>query len=205
MKSDIKAIIFDLGNVLMDWDRAYLYRKMFKGEEEKMTYFLDHVCTLEWNAELDKGYPFARAIEELIPKHPKYEKYIRAYKDRWIEMVPGALEETVALMAELKEQGYSLYALSNWAAETFPQVCPHYAFFDWFDEIVLSGDIGVTKPDPGIYQALLNKIPFPPEECVFIDDSLANVQGGEVLGIHGIHFVSVDDLREKLRGFGVEI
>src|SRR5262249_29163248 len=193
-----QAMIFDLGGVLIDWNPRHLYRKMFGGDEEAMERFLSEICTPEWNARQDEGRPFAEATEELIARHPKQAGLIRAFFDRWPEMVAGAIKETVGILAELKKAGHNLYALSNWSAETFPHARKRFQFFDWFDGAVISGEIGLVKPNREIFDFLLEKAGRRAEECVFIDDSLTNVAAASELGFDVIHFRSPRQLRDAL-------
>lgn len=192
------TIVFDLGGVLIDWDRRYLYRKMFNGRTAEMAYFLDNVCTLAWNSELDAGRPFVEAIAAKIAEFPEYEPYITAYHTRWPEMVMGSIPSTVAILSELRQAGYPTAALSNWPAETFSIVKQQFDFLNWFDEVVISGDVGVVKPNPPIYQILLERIGRKPQDCVFIDDVLNNIQAAKQLGFRVIHFQSPAQLRSDL-------
>ncbi len=199
------AIIFDLGAVLIDWDRRHLYDKLFNGRTAERDYFLDHVCTLEWNATMDAGRPFAEAVAAKIVDFPNYEPYIAAYHTRWEEMIVGPIDGTVALMSRLKEAGYEVHALSNWSAETFPIVRPHFEFLDWFGEIVLSGEVKTIKPDPEIYRILLERIDRLPEDCIFIDDSAANISAARDLGFQALHFHSPARLQADLTALGIQI
>jgi 2-haloacid dehalogenase len=192
------TIVFDLGAVLIDWDRRHLYTKMFNGRTAELDYFLDHVCSLAWNAEMDAGRPFADAVAAKIAEFPQYEPYIAAYHTRWEEMVAGPIEETVSLLAKLVEAGYPTAALSNWSAETYPKVRAKLEFLNWFDEIVISGDYQINKPNPAIYDILLERIGRQPQDCIFIDDSLANIQMARQLGFQAIHFQSPAQLRLEL-------
>jgi 2-haloacid dehalogenase len=199
------TIVFDLGAVLIDWDRRHLYEKMFNGRTDDLNYFLDHVCTLEWNGEMDAGRPFTDAVAAKIAEFPAYEPYIAAYHNRWEEMIVGPIDGTVRILAELLEAGYPTAALSNWSAETYPKVRTQFEFLNWFDEIVISGDHQVNKPDPAIYHILLGRINREPQACVFIDDSPANIQAARQLGFQAIHFQSPAQLRQDLAKMGVLI
>lgn len=194
------AIIFDLGAVLIDWNPRHLYRTMFNTEAEMERFFVE-TGLLQWNAKQDEGHPFATAVNELCALHPQYEKYIRAFHVRWIEMMPGAIEPTVAILHELREQQYDLYALSNWSAETYPFAFARFEFLRWFREVVISGTVKVCKPDPRIYEIVLDKIGRPANECVFIDDSRANYEAAAQLGFQAIHFQSPEQLREELKNY----
>lgn len=197
------TIVFDLGAVLIDWDRRHLYEKMFNGRTDDLNYFLDHVCTLEWNGEMDAGRPFADAVADKIAEFPAYEPYIAAYHNRWEEMIVGPIDGTVRILAELLEASYPTAALSNWSAETFPIVQHQFEFLTWFDEVVLSGDVKRIKPDPAIFHILLERVARDASDCVFIDDTQANVKAAQQLGFRAIHFQSPAQLRQDLAKMGV--
>ena len=197
------TIVFDLGGVLIDWDRRHLYRKMFNGRPEEMEYFLDNVCTLPWNSELDAGRPFSEAIAAKIAEFPECEPYITAYHSRWSEMIKGPIIDTVAIFAKLRQAGYPTVALSNWSAEKFPVVKHQFDFLSWFDEIYLSGELKLVKPDPAIYHVLLERLDREPQACLFIDDSLANIQAAKRIGFRVIQFQSPAQLRSELISLGI--
>src|SRR3954468_20613878 len=152
----INAIVFDFGGVLLDWNPRYLYRKLFD-DQAAMERFLTEIGFNEWNAQLDKGRVFAEGIAAWCAQYPDRADLIRAFHERWDESIAGAIEGTVDILARLKQTGYPLYALSNWSAETFYRVRHRYDFLDWFDLIVVSGEVGCIKPDPQIYNMLLEK------------------------------------------------
>src|SRR5213075_1806184 len=128
MAQSVNAIIFDLGGVLIDWNPRYVYRQIFKTEEE-VEWFLENVTSLEWNENQDAGYPIHKATEELIAKHPGWEPEIKAYYGRWLEMLGNSIHETVEIFRQLKESGnYKLYALTNWSAELFPYARERFEF-----------------------------------------------------------------------------
>ncbi len=197
------AIIFDLGGVLIDWNPRYLYRKMFNGDDAAMERFLAEVCSPEWNGKQDEGRSLSDATEVLIAAHPTRESLIRAFYDRWPEMVSGAVAGTVEILSKLKEAGYRLYALSNWSAETFPFARRRFEFFDWFDHVVISGEVGLVKPDRAIFDHLLAKAERRAAECVFIDDSPGNVAAAGSLGFDAIHFQSPAQLSDELMNRGI--
>jgi 2-haloacid dehalogenase len=197
-----KTIIFDLGGVLVDWNPQHLFRKIFPDQEE-MDFFLRAVCSPEWNAQLDRGYPFKVAIAELTAEHPEYTDQINAYFDRWDEMISGSFPETVKILKKIKDDGYPLVALSNWSVETFPIALERFEFLSWFDPLIISGEIDLVKPAPEIYHYLLREISREAEECIFIDDSEANVLMAEELGFISIHFSSPEQLQVKLEEIGV--
>ena len=198
------VIIFDLGAVLIDWNPRYLYRKLF-ADEAAMEQFFAETDLLNWNAKQDEGRPFAQAVAELSEQFPHHEQFIRAFHKRWEEMMPGAIEPTVEILAELREQNYDLYALSNWSSETYPMAYARFEFLQWFRSIVLSGEVKVCKPDPRIYTHLLSRIGRPANECIFIDDSLANYQAAIELGFQAIHFQSAEQLRAALIANAIQV
>jgi len=201
----VSAVVFDLGGVLIDWDPRYLYRSLFGGDEAAMERFLATVCTPEWNRGQDAGRPWSEAIASLVAEHPEHADLIRAFWDRWPETLGDAIDPTVDVLAELRAAGIPLYALSNWSAETFPIARPRYPFLDWFDGIVISGEVGAAKPDPRIYQALVERHGLDPASLAFVDDVPANVAAAESLGMRGLTFTSAAALRQDLEALGLPI
>ncbi len=199
----INTIIFDLGAVLIDWNPHYLYRTLFSDEEE-MKNFLATVCTPDWNEEQDAGRPLAEGTELLVKQFPEHEANIRAFYGRWDEMLGEAFHDTVEVFKELKEGGkHKIYALTNWSAETFPVALERFEFLHWFDGVVVSGAEKMRKPAPEFYQLLLDRYQVKADEALFIDDNYRNILAAEKLGIHCVHFVGVEALRERLAQFGI--
>jgi len=203
MNNAVETIIFDLGGVLIDWNPRYVYRKIFKTEEE-VEWFLENVTTSEWNENQDAGYPLHKATEELIATHPEWKAEISAYYGRWLEMLGDAIHETVQILNGLKQTGkYKLYALTNWSAETFPHALERFEFFKLFDGIVVSGQEKMRKPSAEFYQRLLDKFNITASKALFIDDNLRNVQAAETIGIKSIVFKSPSQLRMDLRALNI--
>ena len=195
--------IFDLGGVLLDWNPRHLYRKLFDGDETAMEQFLATVCTTEWNERQDAGRSFAEATRELLPRHADKIELIEAFGKRFGEMITGAIDGSVDVLAELKARAVPIYAITNWSVETFPLQRRRFAFLSWFDGIVISGMEGVIKPDPRIFQILCERHGVAPEAAVFVDDVAANADAASALGIHGIHFRSPNQLRRELVAVGL--
>jgi len=191
------TVVFDLGNVLVRWNPRLLYEQLITDAEE-LEQFFETVITHDWIRAQDAGRPFDEGIALLAGQFPHYRSEISAFWERWEEMVPGPIDGTVAILAELKERKTPLYALTNWSHETFPIARPRFPFFEWFDGIVVSGEIGLIKPDARIYQHLLEHFGLEAADCVFIDDSAANVAGAQAVGITGLHFQSPEKLRREL-------
>lgn len=197
----INTVIFDLGGVLIDWNPRYVYRTIFKTEEE-IDWFFENVATHDWNENQDAGYPIAKATEELVAQHPEWEKEIKAYYGRWTEMLGGPIHETVDIFRKMKEiPELKTYALTNWSSETFHIALERYDFLHWFDGRVVSGEEKTRKPFHDFYQRLLSRYNVIPTQALFIDDNLRNVRAAEELGIHGIHFHTPGQLREELKKF----
>ena len=196
--SSINTVIFDLGGVLIDWNPRHLYRKIFNTEEE-VTWFLENVCTGEWNDQQDAGRSFEDATEELVQKFPDHEEAIRAWYGRWQETISGPIHGTVDLLKTIKDSGkYKLYALTNWSAETFPWALDNFEFLHWFEGIVVSGVEKTRKPFPDFYQILFDRYNINPAQAVFIDDNVKNVIGSREVGLPVIHFQTPDQLKEEL-------
>jgi 2-haloacid dehalogenase len=198
-------VIFDFGGVLVDWNPRHLYRRLFGADEAGMERFLAEVCTPEWNLCQDAGRPWAEAVAMLVSQHPAQAELIRAYHERWVEMLAGPIDDSVTILRELDQAGHRLYGLTNWSHETFPLARARYSFFDWFDGIVVSGLEGIVKPDARLYVRLLERYDIDPARAVFIDDNLHNVQAAIALGIHGVHFQSPAELRRELAALGLPL
>lgn len=197
IKPYYKAIVFDVGEVLIDWNPRYLYRKIFDDERE-MEHFLEKICTFEWNIRQDAGYPWDAAIEEKVKEFPDYEQQIRMYKERWLEMVSGGVQGSVDTLYRLKEAGWLLYAITNYNHETFELSKEKWPFLKEFDGAVVSGEEKICKPDPKIYQILLERYQLKGQECIFIDDRAENIKAAEEQGMTGILFESPAQMRDDL-------
>lgn len=203
--SKIDTIIFDLGGVLIDWNPEYVFLDVFNGDREKMQWFFDNICTHEWNENQDAGYPIAKANEDLVALFPEYEKEIRMFYGRWVEMLGGAITETVNILKKLIDsKNYKVVALTNWSAETFPIALERFEFLQWFEGIIVSGEEKTRKPFEDIYNLTLNRFGIQAEHAIFIDDNLRNIEAASKLGIHGIQFKSPEDLEEQLKNYNIQ-
>jgi len=197
------AVVFDFGGVLIDWDPRYLYRSLFAGREADMEHFLTEICDQAWNEQQDRGRSFADGVAELTARHPDWAEMIAAYDQRWPEMLAGSIDGAVAVLRDVKASGCPLFGLTNWSAEKFPVARDRFAFLDWFDGIVVSGEVGLKKPEPAIFEHLCQCFDLTPAATVFIDDSRANVAAAVDLGFHTLHFESAVTLRAGLVDIGV--
>ncbi len=192
------TVVFDLGGVLIDWNPRHLYRKLFS-DDAAMEDFLANVCTGAWNAQQDAGRPFADGVALLSAEHPDKTDLIQAFHSRWIEMVSGPISGTVEILRTLRDQNTPVYALTNWSDETFPLVQPQFEFLSWFQGIVVSGVEKVIKPDPEIYQLLMDRYKLQADQLVFIDDSRPNIETAQKMGITALHFTSPEKLKSQLQ------
>jgi 2-haloacid dehalogenase len=197
-----QVVVFDLGGVLIDWNPRYLYRQLIE-DEAAMELFLTEVCHSAWNEEQDRGRTFAAAVEEAAARHPGQRALIEAYHHRWDEMLAGPIAGTVQILAELRQAGCELHALTNWSVEKFPIARERYDFLTWFESILVSGEVGLIKPDPRIFQLLLERIGRKADACVYIDDNAKNVAAAAALDFAAIHFQSPEQLRDQLAGLGL--
>jgi 2-haloacid dehalogenase len=203
MSTPIKDIIFDFGNVLLEWNPRYVYQHFFPNDSEGMERFLKEVNFMEWNTQQDKGRSFAEGVSVLSKDFPQYSHLIQAYHDHWIDSVGEPVAGTINILKKLKRAGYGLFGLSNWSAETFPYARQKYDFFDLFDDMVISGEVGHVKPDPKIFQIMLDRIKRPANECLFIDDSMPNIHQAQQMGFGTIHFQSPEQLEAALHEFKI--
>jgi 2-haloacid dehalogenase len=194
--------VFDLGNVLIPWDRRWLFGKLIADPAE-VDHFCDHVLTMAENARLDAGLPLADLVADLGRRHPDHREVIEAFATRWDETLGPAIDGSVAILRSLLGAGHRCYALSNWNADTFASIEDRYPFLAWFDGLVISGREGVIKPDPAIYRLLCDRHDVEPADAVFIDDSATNVTAAVALGFDGIVFTDPDQLSAELRERGL--
>jgi 2-haloacid dehalogenase len=198
MASTITNVVFDIGNVLIEWNPENLYRKLIPNDDERHE-FLTTVCTPNWNVQQDLGRTWTEAVEVLSREFPDKTALIRAYSDRWHEMVPGPISGAEALLTELKANKTPLYAITNFSSEKFVEAQVRFPFLKTsFLDIVVSAEERMLKPDVRIYQILIDRNDLAPERCLFIDDSLANVETARQLGMTAHHFKNAAGLEREL-------
>ena len=197
-----RAVVFDLGGVLLDWDPRHLYRNLFDDEAE-MERFLSEVCTMEWHHAHDLGVPPEQTIPPLIEAHPEYAEMIHAWPERSEEMLAGPIDDSVEILCELKAAGVPVYALTNMETWTYPGRRERYPFLGWFDGTVVSGIEGVAKPDRKVFELLLDRFGLTAQSTLFIDDSPKNVAAARAVGMQAIEFESPERLRQSLEEAGL--
>lgn len=190
-------IILDFGNVLVKWEPERVYGEYF-GDEAKTWWFLRHVADNDWRLRIDAGEIQDVCIAELQSKFPEYSEAIAIYRDRWREMLTGEMPGMRQLLHELQAANYHLYGLTNWSMETFPEAREHFGILQMIDRYVVSGAEGYVKPDPRLFQILLDRYNLKAEECIFIDDNPDNVAAARKMGIKGIVFTGAEELRKQL-------
>ena len=204
----IKVVVFDLGGVVFDWSPEYVYKELIPDDAERR-WFLTHVCKMDWVILQDGGQTIEEGTEALVAEYPDHAPLIRAFYARWPEMLRGTLAEGLALFERLEAAGMPLFSLTNWSAQTFPYAFERYPFLQRFRDIVVSGRVGLVKPDPAIFHEMFARIraQFPaiePGEIVFIDDNEKNAQAATLLGWQGIHHTSAANTAQALAALGVK-
>jgi 2-haloacid dehalogenase len=202
VNGQLTAVVFDIGGVLLDWDPRRLYRKLFDDEAE-MDRFLSEVCTMEWHHAHDLGVAPEETSPPLIAAHPEYAEEIWAWTQRTEEMVGGPIEGSVEILHSLKAAGVPCYALTNMETWTFPDRRERYPFLRELDGALVSGFEGVAKPDPRVFELLLERFDLEPTKTVFIDDSRTNVEAAREVGLQAVQFESPERLRETLEHAGL--
>jgi 2-haloacid dehalogenase len=198
-----RSLVFDLGGVLIDWDPRHLYRRIFRGDDAAMEHFFAEVRIAEWNEEQDAGRSFAEGVALLQARHPEHRDKIAAFHLRWEEMLAGVIPGATEILRDVKAAGHPVYALTNWSAETYPVAERRFEFLSWFDGIVVSGRVGLRKPDPAIFRHLLERFGLEAERTLFVDDSERNVEAARRLGFEALRFESAPQLRRELTQRGV--
>ena len=197
------TVVFDVGHVLIEWDPRHLYRHIFAGDATRMEWFLSEVCHAAWNREQDRGRSWDAAVAEAAARHPLLRAEIAAYRARWHEMVPGEIGGSVALLRALAARGVPVFAITNFAADTFAEITERFDFFALFQGIVVSGTERLLKPEPDIYRLMARRYGLVLEHCLFVDDMPANVAGARAVGMHAHQFTSPAALRAELVGHGL--
>jgi 2-haloacid dehalogenase len=201
---DIKAVVFDIGGVLLDWDPRHLYRNLI-ADPAGLADFLGRVCTPRWHLAHDLGADTEESCRELAAAHPELADLIMAWSWRSEEMIAGQIDAGVAVLASVKATGLCCLALSNMEADKFAQRKARYPFFGYFDGCVISGVEGVAKPDRRIFEILLARYDLESAATVFIDDTAANVEVARDLGMLAITYTTAAQLREDLRNLGIPV
>jgi 2-haloacid dehalogenase len=197
------GVVWDLGNVLIDWDPvAAVTAGVGAVEAERFFAGFDFGA---WNHGCDAGQPWADALAELERDHPEWAAHGRAYVDHFAASLVGEHIETVAVVRELREAGVRQVGLTNFSAELYPHAPARFPFLDLLDDVVVSGREGIAKPDPAVYRLAAERAGLPLSALAFVDDKVLNVEAATALGMRGIVFTGADPLRADLRALGLPV
>ena len=193
----MRNIIFDFGNVLVQWHPEQIYTAHF-GDEAKAWWFLRHVADMDFRQRIDAGELMDTCIAEQQARYPEYSEAIALYRNCWREMLTDEVPGMRELINELKTKKYEIYGLTNWSMETFPEARNHFGILQMIDRYVVSGAERLVKPDHRLFKVLLDRYHLQAEDCTFVDDNPANVEAARQMGMQGIVFTGADDLRKQL-------
>lgn len=202
-RDGVTAVVFDLGGVLLDWDPRHVLRAHAEGDRA-VDALLQRVDIAGAQRELDLGTPIEEVHAAWRERFPDHATELDDYFGRWHDTLPGQFDDVVAVLDDVRRRdGVRVYALSNFSGDLFRAARPRFAFLEWFDGLLISGDEGVVKPDPDVYALLIERFDLEPASTVFIDDRRDNVAAARAAGLLGVHHTSAQDLRARLRAFDV--
>ncbi|HET7357800.1 MAG TPA: HAD family phosphatase [Nocardioidaceae bacterium] len=200
-----EAVVMDLGDVLIRWEPQRAIAAAV-GEEEAHRFLTAADFDFHaWNHEQDAGRPWPEAEASAGRTHPHWEPHVLGYRANFALAVEHPVPGTAAIVERLHAAGVPLFALTNWSAELFPVARARHAVLRLFDDIVVSGEEGLAKPEPGIFEALAARVGRPLERCVYVDDSARNVAAGARAGLDAIVFTGAEQLRVDLRSRGLPV
>lgn len=192
-----RAVVFDIGRVLYDWNLRYLFEKLIADREE-LDWFLANVITEEWHFQSDRGRPLAEMVPELKAKFRQHAALIDAYHERFEETLPYPIPGTHAIVRRLAARGVPLFALTNFGAEFWARSRRGWQIFDTFADVVVSGEERVAKPDPAIYAIAERRFGVPAAALFFVDDNPANVAAACERGWQAHLFEGAERLEAEL-------
>ena len=198
----VKNVIFDFGGVLLDWDLRYLFAKLIDDPQE-LDWFLANVITKEWHFNADKGTALTEMVAARCSEFPDHTHLIEAYAARFNETIPGTIAGTPEIITELAARNVPLFGITNFGSEFFAGYRPAQPLFTHFQDIVVSGDEKLHKPDPAIYALAMRRFGIEPASAIFIDDNLANAESAREFGLNTHHFTAANSLRSELTRLGL--
>ena len=185
----VKKFLFDLGNVFFDWNPERILKPIFN-DDERMNFFINNISFPLLDTRCDAGITIEVAVNDAIKKFPEFEKEIKFYYPNHGNMVGGFFKKTVDVFYKIKELNYPCFVLSNWSAETYEGMEEKYPFLKDFDGKIISGRDFLIKPDPAIYELAISRFNLIPEETLFIDDRLDNIEAAQNLNFQTIHLTN---------------
>jgi HAD superfamily hydrolase (TIGR01509 family) len=202
--TEIRHIVFDLGNVLLRWNPELPYRRLIPDPVVRKRFLAD-ICNGDWLIQTDRGMDWPEAETALIARHPEEAEMIRAFRKHWHEMAPGLVEGSSEILTELLDRGYDVTALTNFAADTFLEVKPRFPILDRFRGVTVSAHAGFAKPDPDIYRHHAEAFGLSPPNVLFFDDTMKNVVAARAAGWHAEQFIDAKGMRADLARYGVDV
>ena len=200
-----EAVVLDLGDVVIRWEPHRAIAAAVGEEEAHRFLRAEDFDFHAWNHEQDAGRPWTEAEALASRTHPHWREHVLGYRANFALAVEHPVPGTAAIVEELHRERVPLFGLTNWSAELFPVARAQHRFLTLFDDIVVSGEEGLAKPDPGIFEVLAARIGRPLERCVYVDDSVPNVEAGARAGLDAITFTDADQLRTDLRSRGLPV
>lgn len=182
-------MVFDLGNVLVEWNPRLLLSEEFILETDFFS----------WNTELDRGAPFDELVTQMRSAHPRFGDEFEAFRERWPELIGDVISAAVDVLPALRARGDRLYVLSNSSAETLPRSDTVQSVLAQFDGVLVSGEVGLLKPGHEIFREAERRFALVPGDTWFVDDSQANVDAANACGWHGVHFAAGVNLLAELQ------
>jgi 2-haloacid dehalogenase len=196
----VKKFLFDLGNVFFDWNPERVLKPMF-ADDERMNFFINNISFPLLDTRCDAGITIEVAVNDAIKKFPDFEKEIKLYYPNHGNMVGGFFQKTVDIFYKVKKLNYPCYILSNWSAETYEGMEDQYPFLKEFDGKIISGRDFLIKPDPAIYELAISRFDLIPEETLFIDDRLDNIEAAQKLNFQTIHLTDPSLIQELIEPY----
>lgn len=195
----VRAVVFDVGNVLYHWSPRALYERLIP-DGQALDAFLATVVTPQWHFQHDAGRPFAETSLELIAEHPHHRDLILEWGPRFLETITGPVAGMHEIVGELAARGVPIFGITNFSHEFWEMFRPTAPIFDHFGDVVVSGTEKLMKPDPAIYTLALERFGLEPGKGIFIDDNAANAKGADENGFVGHLFRDAETLRAELAG-----
>ena len=193
----VKKFLFDLGNVFFDWNPERILKPIFNNDE-RMNFFINNISFPLLDTRCDAGITIEVAVNDAIKKFPEFEKEIKLYYPNHGNMVGGFFQKTVDVFYKIKELNYPCFVLSNWSAETYEGMEETYPFLKDFDGKIISGRDFLIKPDPAIYELAISRFDLIPQETLFIDDRLDNIEAAQKLNFQTIHLTNPSLIQELI-------
>jgi 2-haloacid dehalogenase len=196
----VKKFLFDLGNVFFDWNPERILKPIFN-DDERMKFFINNISFPLLDTRCDAGVTIEVAVNDAVKKFPDFEKEIKLYYPNHGNMVGGFFQKTVDIFYKVKNLNYSCYVLSNWSAETYEGMEETYPFLKDFDGKIISGRDFLIKPDPAIYELAISRFDLVPQETLFIDDRLDNIEAAQKLNFQTIHLTDPSLIQELIEPY----